>query len=106
MIKNSRFVVNLWGSAIQFAILLKKPIVFITTRELKNDTRLSSVIKAFAHSIGKTIINIDEPFTIDWEKELYVDEKLYDDYINRYIKKRGSEELNTWQILANRLKDI
>ena len=99
-------MVNHLSNAIQFAILLKKPIVFITTRELKNDSRLSSLIKSFAHSIGKTIINIDEPFSIDWEKELYVDEKLYDDYINHYIKKRGSEELNTWQILANRLKDI
>ena len=92
------------STALQFAILLKKPVIFLTTNELQNDSNFSGQIKASAKSIGKNPINIDEPFTIDWEKELRVDEKCYDDYIDMYIKKKGSEELNTWQILANRLK--
>lgn len=104
MIKNSRFVMAHSSTALQFAILLKKPIIFITTNELEKDSDFSGEIKASAQSIGKTPINIDEPFTVDWEKELRIDEKYYDDYIDLYIKKRGSEELNTWQILANHLK--
>jgi hypothetical protein len=106
MIKNSRFIMSHASTAIQFAILLKKPIIFITTKEFEGDAIFSSDIKAFAQSMGKTAINIDEPLTVDWEKELFVDEKIYDDYINLYIKKRGTEELNTWQILANELKDF
>jgi hypothetical protein len=104
MIKNSQFVINHVSSAIQLAILLKKPILFLTTNELEKDERLSSLVKKFALSLNKTAINIDKPYVIDMEKELYVNEKLYDNYIHSYIKKRGSEELNTWQILANRLK--
>jgi hypothetical protein len=106
MIKESRFVLAHCSTAIQFAILLKKPIIFLTTEEYENDPVFSSHINAFAHSMGKTVINVDKPLTIDWEKELYVDEKIYDDYINRYIKKRGSDEFNSWQILANRLKNF
>ena len=106
MIKNSRFVMTHASTSIQFAILLKKPILLLTTEELERDIVFSGEIKAYAQSLGKIIINIDKPLAIDWEKELHVDEKKYDDYIELYIKKRGSEELNTWQILANRLKDI
>jgi hypothetical protein len=106
MLKNSKFIMAHMSNAIQLGILLKKPILFLTTRELKQDKRLSSMIKAFADSIGKTVINIDEPLNIDWEKELYVDEKIYDDCIDTYIKKKGSEKLNTWQILSNRLRNF
>ena len=62
------------------------------------------MINAFADSLGKTVINVDEPLNIDWEKELHVDEKIYDDCVDKYIKKRGSAKLNTWQILADYLK--
>jgi hypothetical protein len=106
MINNSQLVMTHSSTSIQFAILLKKPIIFLTTRELENDKLFSGLINAYAQSLGKKPINIDKPLAIDWEKELHVDEKKYDDYIELYIKKRGSEELNTWQILADRLKDI
>lgn len=104
MLKSARFLMAHWSNAIQMGILLKKPILFLTTRELQNDKRLSSMINAFADSLGKTVINVDEPLNIDWEKELHVDEKIYDDCVDKYIKKRGSAKLNTWQILADYLK--
>jgi hypothetical protein len=104
MIERSRFVIAQSSTAIQFAILLKKPILFLTTNEIETDKIFSEPIRTYANSLEKTVINIDTPLTIHWEKELYVDEKKYDAYIERYIKKRGTEELNTWQILANRLK--
>ena len=54
---------------------------------------------------GASIINIDEePYSINWEKELPVNEVMYLKYRQQYIKKEGSEELNTWQIFANHLK--
>jgi len=104
MIARSRVVIAHSSIAIQFAIILKKPVIFLTTNEIENDIYFSGLIKAYADSIGKTVINIDEPLNIDLQKELYVNEEVYDAYIERYIKKRGSEELNTWQILANRIK--
>jgi hypothetical protein len=104
MIENARFVMTHSSTALQFGILLKKPIISLTTRELESDRISSGHIKAYAHSIEKKPINIDEPITIDWKKELHVDKKTYDNYIELYIKKIGTEELNTWQILSNRLK--
>jgi hypothetical protein len=108
MIKNARFVITHGSTAAQFAILLKKPVVILTTNEYKKCklSLFTTLIDAFAHSVGKTAINVDEPLNIDWEKELFVDENIYDDHIDCYIKKRGTEELNTWQILTNQLKQL
>tara|TARA_B100000315_G_C14572431_1_gene586286 strand:+ start:830 stop:2029 length:1200 start_codon:yes stop_codon:yes gene_type:complete len=106
MTESSRFVITHSSTAFQFAILLKKPVIFLTTAELEKDKIFSGLIKAWANSIGKKPINIDEPLTIDWEKELYVDEKIYNDYTERHIKRKGTEELNIWQILANRLNRV
>jgi hypothetical protein len=92
--------------AFQFAVLLKKPVVFLTTAELEKDKIFSENIKAWANSIEKKPINIDESLTMDWKKELYVDEKIYSDYTELYIKRKGTKELNIWQILANRLNQV
>jgi hypothetical protein len=106
MIQNSKFVINHASTAFQFAILVKKPVIFLTTDELENDEFSSCHIKAYSQSIEKNPINIDESFDMDWGKELYVDEKLYEDYKHLYIKKKGTEELNSWGILTNRMKQL
>ena len=63
-------------------------------------------MEMMAHSLGTSIINIDEePYSINWEKELAVNEEIYLKYKHQYIKKKDSDELNAWQTLANRLKE-
>jgi hypothetical protein len=106
MIENSRFVMTHSSTSIQFSILLKKPILLLTTEELEKGMLFSAEIKAYAQSLGKKIINIDEPLNMDLGKEMCIDDKLYEDYIDLYIKKRGTEELNTWQILTNRINRL
>ena len=60
-----------------------------------------------ANSLGKTLINIDKlPYKMDKEMELSVNEGLYSSFKQNYIKKEGSPQLHTIQILANRLKDF
>jgi len=103
LIKESTFVIAHSSTAINFAVLLKKPIIFITTNRLKK-TREGQIIDAMATILGKKPINIDERFDINTEKELIVNEKLYMGYRNDYIKKEGSEENLFWQIVAERLK--
>jgi hypothetical protein len=63
-------------------------------------------MKMMVLSLGTSLINIDEePYSINWEKELAVNEEAYLKYKHQYIKKEGSDELNTRQTLANRLKE-
>ena len=86
-------------------ILEKKPLLFLTSAEYGADLSYSKFLEMMAHSLGTSLINIDEePYSINWEKELLVNEVMYLKYRQQCIKKAGSEELNTWQIFANHLK--
>ena len=95
------------STALNLIVLEKKPVLFITTAEYEVDLEYSKRMRLMAAPLGKTFINIDtEPCPIDWGKELVVDMELYSNYERNYIKKENSEQLNTWQIMANRLKSF
>jgi hypothetical protein len=107
LIKKSKLVIVHLSTALTYAVLEKKPCLFITTAEYERDISFSREIKMAGAPLEKTPINIDqEKYSVNWERELYVDEELYLNYKRQYIKKEGSEELNTWQVVANRLKDF
>ena len=104
MIRQSKFVITHGSTAVSFAVIFGKPIIFITTDKLLLSTERPSDIEAMPSWFEKNVINIDHPFDINWDKELLIDKDLYSNYKNFFIKKKGSEEINSWQILANRLK--
>ena len=86
-------------------VLEKKPLLFLTSAEYGADLSYSKFLEMMAHSLGTSLINIDEePYSINWEKELPVNEAMYLEFRQQYIKKEDSEKLNTWQIFTNHLK--
>ena len=92
------------STAINFAVLFNKPVLFITTKELQQNI-ISSYIESMALKLGKKPIYIDDSTKIDSEIDfLSINEKDYDMYKNSYIKKDGSEDLPFWQIFANYIK--
>jgi hypothetical protein len=105
LIKKSKLVISHQSTALNYVVLEKKPLLFITTAEYEADLSYSKFLKLNGSWLGKRVINIDEvPYSISWKKELSVNEEMYLKYRQQYIKKEDSEDLNTWQILANRLK--
>jgi hypothetical protein len=107
LIKKSKLVISHQSMALTWIILERKPWVYLTTAEYGVDLNYSRGMKTTGDFLGKTLINIDnEPYSVDWEKELYVNEDLYLNYERQFIKKEGSEMLHTWQIFANRLKQF
>jgi len=86
---------------------LKKNQFFGTTDGSEPDVSTSRDLKVTATTFGKTPVDIDKlPYSIDWQRELLVNEKFYSSYVHHYVKKTNSEKLNSWQILANRLKNL
>jgi hypothetical protein len=105
LIKKSKLVMAHHTTALSLVALEKKPVLILTNAEFKLDIPLSRHFKAIAAAFGKTPIDVDQlPYSIDWQKELLVDERLYSNYVQQYVKKAGSIKLNSLQILANRLK--
>lgn len=105
LVKECQFVIAHASYSINYAVLFKKPILFITTDKL-NQHIYRCFIDAMVEAIGKKAININNYTSIDWDNELLVDESAYARYKHNHIKKDGTEELPFWQIVANRIKNL
>lgn len=104
LISNCKFVVCHFSTAIQFAVLFKKPIVFVTTGELMVPPAGEYIAK-FAAVLGKSAINLDGDLdSMDWQKELCIDSQKYAEYKNEYIKTDGSPEIPLWDIVINHIQ--
>lgn len=103
LIKESKLVLSHSSTAINFANLFYKPVIFMTCSDL-DKTYENGYIKECAKHFNKTAIYIDRNNNIDWKKELMVSKPHYDNYKRLYIKIEKSENLPFWQIVANRLK--
>jgi hypothetical protein len=105
LIKKSKLVMTHDSTALVLVALEKKPVLILTNVAFEKTIFCSRSLKVTAASFGKKPIDVDQlPYSIDWQKELLAEESLYSSYVQQYVKKADSEKLNSWQILANRLK--
>lgn len=105
LVKKSGFVLVHSSYAINFAVIYKKPIIFITTNQLQQYYE-GLYIDCLASIFAKKPINLNDSFEFNWKKELTVNEEAYLSYKNAYIKKSGTEDMPFWQIFANYIKNL
>ena len=105
LIQGCKFVVCHDSTAIQFAVLFGKPMIFVTTDELMLAYEGRSIAKV-ASEFGKVPVNLDRADlqAVDWQKELCVDPRKYADYRAKYIKTEGSPEMPLWDIVINHIE--
>jgi len=104
LVKECQFVIAHASHSLSYAVLFKKPIIFITTDKLDQHA-YRFFIDAMTGALGKKAININNNTLVDWDNELLVDENIYSLYRHNHLKKEGSEELLFWQIVANNIRD-
>jgi len=108
LVKECSFVIMHASTSINFAILYQKPIIFLTMDGFNKNvgiSRMGEIIDNMASLLGKIPNNLDDPFSIDFDKEMEIQINAYYAYKNKYIKKEGSQELEMWQILADYIKE-
>ena len=104
LIKNSEFVITKGSTAISFAVLFNKPIIYYTTDEYENFAGTKIIIKSYSSYFNKSPINIDKNYmNINFEEEFIIDQKLYENYKNLFIKSPGSIDKISWEILKEKL---
>jgi hypothetical protein len=104
LISKCSFVVCHYTTAVQFAVLFKKPVIFVTTDEL-NSSAADRYIKKFADSLGKPVVNLDGNLSdLNWPIQLNIDSKKYEEYRRTYIKTDGSPETTHWDIVIDHLE--
>lgn len=99
LVSGARFVLAHASTAMNFAVLYEKPIVFLTISGLSEVDR--GVIDAFARSVEKVPIGVDSFPRVDWTSELQVDREAYQRYRERYIKQAGTPEVPFWSVAAD-----
>ncbi|MBP7055364.1 MAG: class I SAM-dependent methyltransferase [Candidatus Omnitrophica bacterium] len=105
LVKKSAFVIAHSSTSISFAVLFRKPIIFITTDDLENSPQ-GGLIKTMAMQFNKKPININKVRYVDLEKEMFVDDFLYTRYKEHYIKRSISKDVPFWEIFAHNLKEV
>lgn len=108
LIKDANIVIGHYSSSLQTAIILKKPIIFITTDEIEQeyDRVFSKNINSFAATLGKKVININHNLKdTDWKECLTVDNKKYEKYVNDYVKVKGSPKKLIWNTVITHIEN-
>jgi hypothetical protein len=89
------------STAIHFAVLFGKPMIFVTTDELAPTFEGRSTAQAAAE-FGKVPINLNQDLQdFDWRQHRTVDFKKYREYKNRYIKVDGTPDRPMWDVIID-----
>ncbi len=103
-IKDALFIIGHDSTALQFAVLWNKPILFVTTNELEVNRK--NKIEFFSSILGyKKVVNIDRDYDKSFlEKAMQINKQSYADYIESYIKLKNSPMTYSWEIINKNLK--
>jgi len=110
LVHESSFVLAHDSTSINFAVLFRRPILFITMDKIQkcDAGRLTTAlsIKAMADSLKKKPINLDTMTELDWSEELKIDLPSYEKYQNDIIHKMGIPDIPSSEIYIQNIKRI
>ena len=111
LIKNSKFVVVQNSSTIDWAVLLKKPILLLNFKSFDSiSLENSDTIKWYSNKLSLEIVNIDSNYNLNLRNNmnslLKIDRKKYQKFSQFYInyKTQKSSDLNQWDMIYNEFK--
>ena len=105
LIFQSNLVLLDQSTSLNYAVLFKKPVVFIYTSETSSQF-LGKLTENLASMFNKVPINVSEEFDLNVEEMFELNHILYEKYKEDYIKQRSSEENYSWNIFINRIKKM
>lgn len=106
LVKNAKFVIAHGSTAINYAIIYRKPLILITTSQL-HYSEFGPIIDNYANLLGKRVINIDTSYNYNSIlNELEIKENDYKKFINEYIKIDKSENTPFWEVVAKRIAKL
>lgn len=93
------------STSINFAVLYKKPIIFLTSDEIEKNNP-GSFICNFAKQFNKEPINVDGELNLNLDEEFKIDEDRYALYCLNYIKVPGTPDKPLWDIVADYINGL
>tara|TARA_B110000014_G_scaffold263908_1_gene262356 strand:+ start:2096 stop:3295 length:1200 start_codon:yes stop_codon:yes gene_type:complete len=110
LVKEAEFVICHQSLSLSYAILLNKPIIFIYTQKMFDQSEathnLVNTIKLFGKKLGQKVFNIDKNFTLPEINQLKPDKKKYNLYKKNYLLEKNNQEIYSKKIFYENLKTI
>ena len=102
LVRDCRMVILHASTAVGFAALFEKPMVFVTTDSL-DASRMGPFIKTMATGFGQKPLNADQEDYV-LERAPDVDVQACRQYVHRYIKTPGTPDIPCWEIFLNNIQ--
>jgi hypothetical protein len=108
LVRDAEFVLSHWSTAMSYAVLNRKPLVFIHTNEMAAayDRSLMRLLRSFAACLNAPVCNIDAPGAPERLVVGSADPLRYERYKYDYLTSRESESLRTQEILWRELNAL
>lgn len=106
LIKNAFLCITHASTSVNYAAILRKPLLFVTMNEI--DSVVGAWTRAYAQEFQTNVINLDDTKNMFFELEKYViDSKdVCERYVDKYVKTQGSPEKNSWLIMMEYLRSL
>ena len=102
IVSQSSAVISIDGStAIGFAVMWRKPLIILNSNVFDSQSRKFN--KLFSSLLGATEIDLDSDYSIP--RIMGIDNDLYDDYQNKYIKRPGTPNNLFWKVVVEDIKN-
>ena len=99
LVKNSKLILSHASTAINFAILYYKPLIFLTSSQYSNFYQHS--INCASQTLGKKPIDISKDIEFNFSDFIKFDKNSYNQFKDQYIKMSDSVDTNQWKIFSN-----
>jgi len=96
LVRDAQAVLLHGSTAVSFAVLGNKPLLFLSSRELQRSS-YGLHIQTMADELGHNPINIDGDGTIPSLESLAPYSPFYAHYVDRYLCRKGCMETGPWQ---------
>ena len=101
LVKHSKMVLTHVSTSTHFAVLYKKPIIFLNSS--KYSSRYFNAINSYSHIFDKEPIEVDN-YNEKKELDLKINQERYTAYKNKYIKISGTPEKKIWEIFISNIE--
>ena len=104
LIQESQFTILHASTAVNFAVLFRKPVLFLTDEDYRRHI-LGPMIETMAERLSRPLIRLDRPETFPLADSLAIDPERYRWYQHDYLKKEGSPDLPFWDIYLRAIRE-
>ena len=106
LIAKAEYVIAHTSTAISYAVLFKKPLIFITDNNIKNNMQgVHLGINAFAKELECSVINLNN-YSIDTIYNIDCDSNVYERYKYNYLTSKDSESTDSFSILLKTINSL